>query len=525
MTIVSSLNSASRLSNAPPQNVGLRSVASGKVTAQTPVLPQQSTIVTVGAENPASAAQTYSSSGMSANTALAPIWETQSNDDVSSLMAGNFQSQLLASRFKGLGSALLDMFKTGSGSRFSQSVMQLPPDQSSSITQTGSTPLADEKLVIKTKSGVEVDISLESQDGGLAVKMKSSGELSDDERAALAKLSGAFQDAIDGLSANQPRLDLGGLMQFDSTVLSSVDLHSDITPPGQATQSMAFHADSTARTLSFDGPVGTVKVNVDMHDSSSWGSQKQQADAIDSYLKQFDQASSRGKGEESLTAMFKDAFTQMNSNYGAPSLRPAASLAESDHAMLTGLADFKASVTQRPQASNPMRLSELDTFSYDVSQSTNVKGGSQLDRSISQQQQSHLKASYHMSFVPDVPLELSTLKSSQNYYYKQIDDAADSATDIGYNKGLLVRASLSQSASQSTELSKYEMGELVNHTKTPFNASLTRDILATLKPFLRSDKPMSPVDAYRWQETLSDVHKQILLQDDPATLRAQSILG
>jgi hypothetical protein len=520
MTIVSSLNSASRLSNAPPQNVGLRSVSPDKVALQDPATSQQSTIVTIGAENQTNAAQTYSLPGMSANTVPAPIWETQSNDDVSSLMAGNFQSQSLASRFKGLGSALLDMFKTGS-SRFSQSVMQLPPDQSSSIAQTGSTPLADEKLVIKSKSGVEVDISLESQEGGLAVKMKSSGELSDDERASLAKLSGAFQDAIDGLSANQPRLDLGGLMQFDSTVLSSVDLHSDITPPGQATQSMAFHADSTARTLSFDGPVGTVKVNVDMHDSSSWGSQKQQADAIDSYLKQFDQASSRGKGEESLTAMFKDAFTEMNSNYGAPTLRPAASLAESDHAMLTGLADFKASVTQRPQASNPMRLSELDTFSYDVSQSTNVRGGSQLDRSISQQQQSHLKASYHMSFVPDLPLELSTLKRSQNYYYKQIDDAADSATDIGYNKGLLVRASLSQSASQFTELSKYEMGELVDHTKTPFNASLTRDILATLKPFLRSEKPMSPVDAYRWQETLSNVHKQILLQDDPAGLRSE----
>jgi hypothetical protein len=517
VTALSSLSTASSLS-APLRNAVLSAGPSNKVAAQDSATPQQSAIVTLGAANRASLPPTYSLPNTPA--AGAPIWETQSDDAVSSLMANNLSAQSPAGRFSGLGSALLNFFKNG-GSNFSQSLMQ-PVAQTPAGGQGNPNLQAGNELTIKTTSGVEVDISLDSEENGLAVKVKSSGELSDDERSAIEKLSGAFQDAIDGLDASQPHLDLAGLTQFDSSVLASVDLHSGVMlGSSPVPQSLDFHSDNLARTVSLTGAAGTMKVNVDMSDAATWGTEKQRSDAINSYLKQFDQASSRGKGDASLMAMFKDAFTQMNSNYGVPSQQSSAMpLNEIDHAMLTGLADFNASVTQSPKASNPMHLNELDTFSYQVSQGTSVNG-TPLERSISQQEQSHLTAAYHTSLVPDIPLKLSTLRDSQNYYFRQIDDTASSASAVAYHKGGLIKASFSQSANQSTHLSKYEMGSLTEDTTTPFNASQTRDILATLKPFLHNGKPKSQLDRYQWQDTLSNVHDLISLQADPGSLRGK----
>jgi hypothetical protein len=524
MTTLSPLNSASRSSNAVPRSVDTSSVLPGKVEAQYPSTPPQSTIVTVGANKLDVVPQTYSMPRLQPAASLPPVWEHPPGDKISTLMAGNFLSGSLTNRLKGLGSALLNSLKNGAGN-FSQSITKSSDSLNAagatvaSSGQTSSFPLASEELTIKTKSGIRVEISLNTQDDRLAVDMKSSGELSDAERAAIGKLADAFQDAVGGLAAVPPRLDLGGLTQFDTTVLSSVDLHSSVALDDQGPQTLDFHADGVTRKLDLDGPIGMVSVNVDMRDASNWGSPKQQGAAIVNYLKQFDQAASRGKGDASLMAMFKDAFTQLNSDYTTSSQqRPTVALAENDYAMLTGLADFNASVSQMPKTPNPMHLDERNTFSYQASQSTQIKGRTPLDRSILQQQQSHLTASYHMSLIPDVPLELTTENKSQNYYYTEIDDTAESVTEIAYDKGRLSKAQSTQSASQSTHVLKYEMGKLTEDNTTPFNASLTRDILATLKPFLEDSKPELPMDIYGWQLTLENVHNQILLQTNPSDL-------
>lgn len=271
-----------------------------------------------------------------------------------------------------------------------------------------------------------------------------------------------------------------------------------------------------------DGPVGTMSVSVDMRDSSIWGNAKQKAAAIDSYLKQFDKAASRGNADKSLLGMFKDAFTQMNTDYVAATQQPKISLADIDHAMLTGLADFKASVKQVTTSPNPKNLSEVDSFAYDASQTTQVGGINQFNRSISQQQQSNLKASYHMSLIPDVPLILTSDKQSQNYYYKQIDDTATSKVGISYTKGVLSEAYIEQSAKQSTRTSKYELGVLTEDATTPFNASQKRDILESLKPLLDDLKKEVPGALYNWQQKLLEVHGQVLLQSDPADLETKS---
>lgn len=439
-------------------------------------------------------------------------------------MKGNFQTHSLANRFKDLGSALLGMVKGGAGN-FSQSISQAPDANAVASGQTSSYPWADEQLVVKTKSGVQVKISLKSQDDNLSVQIKSSGELSEAERTALGNLSEAFQKALDGVNAVPPHLDLDGLMQFDPDVLASVDLHSDITLDQNAPQVLSFHADSAGRTLSLDDPTGKLDLDIDMRNPAIWGSDQQRSAAIDSYLKEFDAAASRGRGDKSLASLFKDAFSQLNGNYPAPALQPLTNfmpLTASDHAMLTGLADFDVSITQTPDSPNPKHLDELDTFSYQTSQSTRITDSGQLNRSISQQQQSRLTSSYHTSLIPGLSLELTTDNKSQNYYYTQIDDKADRTTGIEYKKGRLSKAVTNQSASQSTHISRFEMGVMTADTTTPSNAAQTQDILAILKPFLENRRNRLPEDQYRWQQTLAKVHDRIFLKADPSELHGSA---
>lgn len=513
MTAISALQSTATRSNVPSApNVGVPGAVS---SPSQPV--QQSTIVTLGTNNQALAIDpTYSVS--------APIWKVRSNDAVSTLMAGNFFSSSLGNRLQGLGSALLAMVKNGADG-FTQSVALAPRESSevdSADTQNSSYPAAEIKLQIRTQSGVDVAIVLGSENDRLQVQMQSSGELSDAERTALGDLAAGFQDAIDGLAAKPPVLNLSGLTKFDVKVLSSVDMQSSVTLDNDGPQKLAFHADSTSRSVNMDGPVGTMSVSVDMRDSSIWGNAKQKAAAIDSYLKQFDKAASRGNADKSLLGMFKDAFTQMNTDYVAATQQPKISLADIDHAMLSGLADFKASVKQVTTSPNPKNLSEVDSFAYDASQTTQVGGINQFNRSISQQQQSNLKASYHMSLIPDVPLILTSDKQSQNYYYKQIDDTATSKVGISYTKGVLSEAYIEQSAKQSTRTSKYELGVLTEDATTPFNASQKQDILDSLKPLLDDLKKEVPGALYNWQQKLLEVHGQVLLQSDPADLETKS---
>ena len=519
MTTMSTLNAASLLTSTASLNMGVSAVSASKLATQDSSVPEPSTIVTISQAGSTSSPPTYSLPGKPAVAAPIVTWASSTNDAVTMTMAGDYGSQSLTNRFYGLGSALLDRFKT-TGSEFSQSVQVTPAGSLSTVGQTVQGVQADIKLTVKTKTGVEVDITLHSEEDGLAVSVQSSGKLSDTERSALEKLSGAFQDALNGLGAIPPTLDLNGLTQFDPSVLSSVDLQSSVTGTGQAIRSISFHADSSARTVSVSGPAGTMKVDVDMTDSAIWGSQSQRAGAIDAYLKQFDQASSRGHGDASFTAMFKDAFTQMNSNYGVlsqplPGTSYAPSLGQADHAMLTGLADFSASITDTPRATNPMRLNEQDSFSYQVSQRTDIHGGA-MDGTISQRQQSHLSASYHTPLSANAPLALTSMRNSQNYSYVQIDDTADSMTNIENKNGQIINASLSQSADQSTRTSKYVSGDLVSDITTPVEASGSQDLLALLKPLLANGQ--AEQDSGQWQQALANIHGMILLQSDPASL-------
>lgn len=476
----------------------------------------------------------------SASGRAALRWESAAQDGLGALMASNIAARSVAGRFSGLGAALLGQFR-GEAGPVSQSVQLAPAGTPASPYGIAPAPPALHgvgedriSLTIGTRSGVDVSLSLDNQDDGLALRMNASGELSEAERGALAGLAEAFQDAIDGMAQEPPSLRLAGLTQFDPAVLASVDLRAAIklkTEP-EGTQSLQFKADALGRTVSLDGPSGAASVRVDTGNLSGLGSAEQQARALGNHLRQFDQAASRGKADAGLMSMFKEAFTALNSSVGAAQPRAGAAsagkweLAAEDHAVLSGLADFSASVTQASSAVNPMRPSELDSFAYEVSQSTSIGGRSQGERTVSQQQKSGLTASFHTPSTPGAAMTLDYAPESQTYDYHQVKDAASSDVELAYSDGRLVKATLDQSASQSARVQSYVMGKLVSDLSTPGEYAFQRDLLSVLAPYLDGDARRSDEekDQYR-QQAMNALGEQVLLRSYPASVGGAWLSG
>jgi len=453
--------------------------------------------------------------------ARALLWENRTRSTAAILMAQNFNSQPASGRLNGLGGELLRQIAYD-GEDFSQAVQQAPGgvqantyDMLVSPAQVSQHGMGDNQiaLTITTRSGVKVALKLDAGDNSIAIEAHSDGKLNEVERKALGKLAEAFQKSIDGLTEDPPRIDVAGLTQFDHNMLSSVDLKGQVRTSPTQTQQLEFHADTAQRTLSFNGPAGSAKIAVDLSQPASWGNKEQQAKALNKYLQQVDQAGMRGQGNGAMIAMFKDAFSGMNSDYGAPAIAPRGIvLTSQDRAMTTGLADFSASFAQTEVASNPARATEKDSFAFELSQKTSITGTSQLDRGISQQQQSHLKARYHAPVKADARLALDLSPNSQNYKYITIDDSASSTTNIAYDKGALAKATLEMQASQSIRVLTYTLGKLKDDHTTPSGKTMTRDLLSTLEPE-RDGQPM--LSNEQRAQVLARINDQIFLQSNP----------
>ncbi|MET0323552.1 MAG: hypothetical protein ABW069_22770 [Duganella sp.] len=447
------------------------------------------------------------------------VWENRTRSTAATMMAQNFGNEPVSGRLKGLGGELLRQVAYD-GQDFSQSIQRGPDgvqadtyDMLVSPSQVSQHGMGDNQvaLTITTRSGVKVQLSLDAGGNSVAIKAESSGDLNEAERKALGKLSDAFQKAIDGLTREPPRIDLGGLTQFDQGALASVDLKGSIKLNPKETQTLAFHADAKERTVSFSGPAGSAKIGVDLPQPAAWGGKEQQAKALDRYLQQVDQAGLRGQAGGAMLGMFKDAFTDMNSDYGMPAVAPSPSLlmTERDRALTTGLADFTASVALPDVASNPARPMEKDSFSYELSQTTRMSGQSAWDLSVSQQQQSRLKASYHMPAKAGATLALDLSPTSQNYKYVTIDDAASSSTSFKYDQGVLAKATHDMQASRSTRVLEVMFGKVRDDHTTPAGKASSRDLLPALK-----DDAL-PADAWERAQALAAVNDSIFLQSDP----------
>ncbi|CAK9889834.1 MULTISPECIES: hypothetical protein [Pseudomonas] len=520
-----------------PINAGLRiapayttpqpTLANAVSSRAEPAAAVPSTTVSLGQSPRGDEAATYSSRGAIA-VPTRYVLEHDSQNKLSMNLVVGVHSSAIGSRLNGLGAALLNQLVANGGQSFTQSVLAFADGaqpsaealriQGNNLRQH---PANAVNLSLTTASGATVTLSLASNEQGLAVSADvQGGQLSSDELKGLASLAESFQGAINGLSEQPPRLQLGKLATLDPTLFSSLQMNAKLDTENGQQLTFDLTLDDSARKLSLQGPAGNVQLNLDTRDTSLLGKSAQRQAAISNYLSQFDAAQSRGKGDENLVSLLKDAFVQLNSadDIARPSTRGIPLLAAKDTALLSGLADFSASISQTSQQPNPLRPTELDRFDYQVSQSTKIGGSSPASRSVQQDQQASLSAAYHTSLYPQV--ELANALLAQNYRYHEISDHSSSSTRLTYDKNRLVEASVTQQASRNERVRSYADGVLQSDLSTPSSASESRNLLGLLTDLFererisQRDRGVSILEAQ-----LQSLRSQWQLPSDPADIK------
>ncbi len=195
-------------------------------------------------------------------------------------MTVNYGLKTLLNRFDGLGAAALQRLSTDA-SDLSQTVSQVNADPAAGAQTTYQIALN-----VKMADGVSVKVNLESKGNSLSLQVQSSSKLGTTDRAALAKLAGGFQDAINGMgSSSQP--DFGGLLKYDPSLVSSIDIQASIQAKGAPVQTQTLHADHARRSFKADRPDGHVNISVDLRPLGGVGNAQQRKAGLDAYLKQF----------------------------------------------------------------------------------------------------------------------------------------------------------------------------------------------------------------------------------------------
>lgn len=499
---------------------------SGQILADT-TLPATSVIL--GEDNSVSDSQTYSRQGLMPGVKLYFAWEADADDPLSALILSQLKSGPTGARFEGLGAALLEQLAANGGKAISQSVFA----SASEITEPSALkPLKDDlhadpddgvTFSLTTASGATVQLSMARNAQGLSVTADvSGGDLSKAELKGLSALASSFQSAIDGLNQVPPKLQLGALTQLDPALFTGLQLNAKLQVPG-GEQQFELRLDEKSRNLSLQGPSGEMKMDVDASSFELLGNTSQRQAAISSYLEQFDAAQKRGKGDEHLMSLFKDAFVQLNrvDEQRSPNSAAEHSLSDKDRSLLSGLSDFSASIKETSRYSNPMRPMEAETFSFTTAQDTKLSVMSSMDLTVEQNQHSTLTASYHKSLNPMVGLALSSERESQNYSYHEISDKASSTTRLAYARGELVEASTTQQASQSERVQTYINGYLTEEVHTPVSVVESRNLLGLLNKAFEQDR-ISQRD--RGESTLEaqlqSLRSSWSLQSDPYKIAA-----
>ncbi|WP_336818156.1 hypothetical protein [Cedecea sp. MMO-103] len=460
-----------------------------------PVVPapaiQASTRVTLsGASDSISAVYSFGAQKLRANTPAG-------NSSLSALMGATL-SQPGSVSFQGLGKELLLALKDNPKG-FSLAVASpAAAAVEGDVVQDKDSAVA---LNIETKSGVKVSISLSRQSEGLVAQVQTSGgDLTDDDVAAISGLADGFQNVLDGLSQQPPAIKIGGLLNVDSRLFKSVELNTDVSQAGSSIQSLSFQSDSARRTLSYKDGDATFNLTTDLSNAGTLGSKSQQAQALSAYEKQLDGAGSRGHANKAQLALFKSAFHALNSDYGSnesktSGIQQSITVSAEDKARsyLSGLADFTASFKQSDVASNPYKSEEKDSFSYDFSQTTQGSTDTRGDLSkLAQSTKASLKASYHESLVPGGKLDLTGLKSSQNYTYHVISEETSTQTTLAFKKGNLASVETSRATHNAEYVQTYVAARLTDEKRTPFDKEETKKVnLLADNVNLKSTNPLN----------------------------------
>lgn len=471
------------------------------------------------------------------------VWEQAPDNTLAEVMGRNASGTTQQGRLAGLGSALLEQVaSTGAGYR--QTVVDMAPAYSpdriqgkamDALWSFKSRPSGGVELSIETRSGARVRLSIHDQrepsatGSGMSVEIVVDGELSVQEREALRALAGGFDKAVQGLSSDDPKLDVEELLRFDTKAFARLELQlenygKDRDGNRVLTLGAQLQVDGDRRAVQLRSREGVVKMATDLRQPAQWGTEAQRANAVERYLGRIDKAAERGQAQPALVDLFKSTFAAMHSRYDAPQagvgLKPGTPLhtqtgtfGEEDQGLLTGLADFDASITATTRATNPRRTQELDTFHYTLNQSTHITGSSSRNRAVSQTQTAQLMASYHQSLLVSAAPRLDTTSASQNYLYNKVEDRSSTEVGLAYDNGEAVRATLTQTMSRSLHTTRVENNQVTASTTTaPGEQSRHTDLLPLLKQLQRQQDAQEADDTARRErrETLQTWHTQVL---------------
>lgn len=371
--------------------------------------------------------------------------------------------------FNGLGSALLAQLQDNPGDL--TQVLTAAQVGESAVMAGQDSAVA---LTITTQTGVTVSLSLTRQSDGMAVEIKTSGTLSKDESEAIAGLGEAFQKALNGLAQQPPKMDLSGLTTFDSSILKSVDLKTDIRSGDIKLQSLNFRADDAERWVAYQDQDVSLKMTSDLSQSTIGRNAARQLLTLSAYDKQFDKARSDGHGDKAQMDMLKSVFRALNA--ASPSQQSEATTAASTAirlgstaaSRLSGLNDFSLELTQTEKSINPYRQDEKQSFSYQASQTTENNRLFDGSGSIKQTNHAHLSASWYKPVDASIPLSLNMMKSSQNYYYHQLEQDSVNTTSLNFNtQGQLASVGSTSQISNRETVTKYVLGEVIESLTTP----------------------------------------------------------
>lgn len=430
-------------------------------SATLPAGDNASTKVTFGSQTQAIAA-IYSLSPQKVSASAS----SQSNATIQALMQ-SVQGSSSVSSLSTLGSALLENLKENRGD-FSQAVTAADTDLGATSTTKSAV-----SLDITTRSGSTVHLTLSQQDGGVAVSMTTDGEaLNDDEADAVASLGKAFQSVLSGLGKQPPELDITGLTKFNSSVLKSVDLKTDLRSGDDSLQSLNFHIDSDESWIAYQDADFSLKMTSDRSQSNDPADRVAQQIALAAYDKQFDKARLDGHGDRKQMELLKSVFHALNTpqsesvDVTGKSTEVRAGSGNSTPA--NGLNDFSLSLTQTSKSINPARVDEKESFSYQASQTTEESRSYDGTRSVKQTAHNHLSASWYQPLDPSLPLSLNKDKTSQNYIYHTLENDEVNTTTLNYNaKGLLASIKNQTQVNNLETMKKYVMGDLVDQINTP----------------------------------------------------------
>lgn len=473
-------------------------------------------------------------------------WASSSlqGDGIGTLMARNSgrEAHSLADRWRGLGGALLSQLAaTGKGYQQSLADFFGPAEAAGSgdgaegvdgATSTSGSDAATAaaalqqdalngvatnatqlSLKIQTRSGQTVELKLTVNDGmtggtrGLQAEISTSGTLSAAEREALDQLAGGLDGALEGLGRQPPELDLSKLMAYDRGVLSGLDLQvkdpNASTMPGKL-QAFSLQLGDDKKRLSLTTPTSEIALEVDAAAPLGEVNGRQRWSAIDTLMKQIDDAAERSHADGTMVAQFKDAMRQLQAPAPDPeaSTAPGASnaigsqsstasaststtgstlrlsgtgedfplsanLQEQLQPLQSGLADFKASFSGDSQKTTRYGgVKEQGHAEYKISQSSSAQRNEATGGlSIAQTQTEELDARLQKA-------ELGLLNLDGNYDATTIRDSKTVATMIETARDSVTRALRKTDAHQLKTVATLESGRVVDRrSESPLDRS------------------------------------------------------